>query len=241
MTKLSDFLLVDIGERVTRIIPIMEDVVKIPLGKFLPRGGKFLSDYLSKMIYDRHYFVLKEEAIYDIKKNFCRLSLNRIGSKGPQLNQDDTINYIIPNTDSEIILDQELLLCPEAIFNPCLFDQDKEAIGLQDAIYNCIMNIPLIYRRRLFNIVVVGGSTMFPNFTKRLEQELKELAPVDMPINIIHSGNDGVWHSIAHEPLINQFIMTQEEEYIENYDVQWVKDGGLQCEDKYLHDGSSNF
>jgi len=201
----------------------------------LPRGGKFLSDYLSKMIYDRHYFVLNEYAIHDVKKNHCRLSQSRIGSKGPNLNQEDIITYIIPNTDSEITLDKELLLCPEAMFNPCLFDQDKEAIGLQDAIYNCIMNVPQKYREELFShLTVFGGSTMFPNFAERLTQELKDLAPVDMNITVLTKGWDGfdfVWTSLSTDRQ-DQFITTMDDVEYENYNVLWVKEGGLICEDK---------
>jgi len=197
-----------------------------------------LTDYLSKMIYDRHYIVLKESVLHEIKKSLCKVSL--CGNVRRMLKEveekKEVVIYKIPDTDSEIMLDKELYLCPEAIFNPRLFTEEDVIVGLHDSIYNCILSYPESMRQSMYgNIILSGGSTAFPHFRERLLKELTDLAPTEVNIGIFdnpHGDNSlTTWHSIATPPHIEiEFIPTSDYEL--NYSPDWIKVGGLISEDK---------
>merc|ERR1711974_546536 len=56
--------------------------------------------------------------------------------------------------------------------------------GIQNAIFDTIMKCDKSIQQDLFeNIVITGGSTLFPGFAERLKNELTLLAP-SMKINI---------------------------------------------------------
>jgi actin-related protein len=70
----------------------------------------------------------------------------------------------------------EQFLVPEALFNPALLG--KEFFGVHEAAYNSVMRCDPVIRQDLFhNIVLTGGSSLFPGLEKRLLQELKYQAP----------------------------------------------------------------
>lgn len=58
-----------------------------------------------------------------------------------------------------------------------------EMPGIQQFIYDAIMNCPYDIREEMWsNVVLSGGNTMFPGFAQRLERELSELAPMRVKI-----------------------------------------------------------
>ncbi|KAM9995484.1 hypothetical protein ACTFIY_001669 [Dictyostelium cf. discoideum] len=79
-------------------------------------------------------------------------------------------SYELP--DGQIItIGNERFLCPEALFRPSLLGMKYSSI--HETIYNSIMKCGIDIRRDLYgNIVLSGGSTMFPGFA-------------DLKINII--------------------------------------------------------
>ena len=73
-----------------------------------------------------------------------------------------------------IIIDNERFRCPEAFFQPCL--TSMESAGIQETTYNSIMKCDMDIRRDLYsNVVLSGGSTMFPGMAERMQKELTAL------------------------------------------------------------------
>lgn len=66
--------------------------------------------------------------------------------------------------------------CPEAFFKPALMG--LEIPGLHKLALNCIKACDIDIRKAMYeNMVMSGGSTMFPGIPERLEAEVKNLAP----------------------------------------------------------------
>ncbi|XP_071117222.1 actin, alpha skeletal muscle [Haliotis cracherodii] len=61
-----------------------------------------------------------------------------------------------------------------------------ESAGIHENTSNCIMKCDIDIRNNLFpNIVLSGGTTMFPGIADRMQKEITSLAPSTMKIKII--------------------------------------------------------
>jgi len=92
-------------------------------------------------------------------------------------------SYELP--DGQVItIGNERFRCPEALFQPSFLGM--EAAGIHETTYNSIMKCDLDIRKDLYgNIVLSGGSTMFPGIADRMQKELTALAPSTIKIKII--------------------------------------------------------
>ena len=78
--------------------------------------------------------------------------------------------YKLPDK-KKIILGRERFEAAECLFNPMLID--VESPGIPDMIFNTIVKSPLDCRKELYNnIVLSGGSTMFPGYPTRITKDL---------------------------------------------------------------------
>ena len=86
--------------------------------------------------------------------------------------------YELP--DGNIItVGNERLRCPEVLFQPDLCG--KEAAGIHDTLFQTVMKCDVDIRRDMYsNIVLSGGTTMFPGIAERLAMELTSLVPPGM-------------------------------------------------------------
>lgn len=61
-----------------------------------------------------------------------------------------------------------------------------EVSGLLETTYRSIMNCDVDIRKDLYrNVVLSGGSTMFPGIADRMRRELAALAPSSMKIKVV--------------------------------------------------------
>ncbi|KRY00370.1 Actin-5C [Trichinella pseudospiralis] len=82
-----------------------------------------------------------------------------------------------------ITIGSERFRCPEALFQPLLFG--LECCGLHEITNLSIMKCDVDLRKKLYeNIILSGGSTMFPGIGKRMKKEIKALAPERVNVNI---------------------------------------------------------
>lgn len=73
--------------------------------------------------------------------------------------------------------------CPEALFQPSLIGM--ESVGVHEHLHNSVMGCDFDIRRDLYsNVVISGGSTMFPGMADRLKKELDAIVPNDMKVNV---------------------------------------------------------
>lgn len=82
----------------------------------------------------------------------------------------------------------ERFLGPEVFFNPEIFSSDF-ITPLPDVVDESIVKCPIDVRRGLYkNIVLSGGTTMFKDFGKRLQRDIKKNVDTRMLANIARLG-----------------------------------------------------
>ncbi|CAI5466747.1 unnamed protein product [Closterium sp. Yama58-4] len=91
--------------------------------------------------------------------------------------------YELP--DGQVItIGSERFRAPEILFSPSLVGM--EAPGLHEAAYNTIMKCDVDVRRDLYaNIVLSGGSSMFPGMPERMQREVGSLAPGSVRVRVV--------------------------------------------------------
>ncbi|KAI0954331.1 actin [Taiwanofungus camphoratus] len=92
-------------------------------------------------------------------------------------------SYELP--DRQVItIGSERFQAPEALFQPALLG--LEASGIHETVYTSITKCDLDVRRDLYgNMVLSGGSTMFPGIADRLQKEIMALTPPSMKVKIV--------------------------------------------------------
>lgn len=77
---------------------------------------------------------------------------------------------------SWITLDRERFEAPEIIFNPAKYSFDmSESPGVAEMVVDSVQGCPVDCRRQLYeSIMTSGGTSMFPGFSTRLENDVKK-------------------------------------------------------------------
>jgi len=172
-------LVLDSGEGVTHTIPIF-DGFGIPAGiNRLDLAGRELNTLLAKLLAqegtcltsttDQHHVRLMKE-----KHCYCAID--------PAKEWAESINYKLPD-GREIALTDERWKCPEALFNPSIIG--LESLGIGGLVWESISRCEIDIRKTMLsNVILSGGSTMFPGFSDRLNRELRGYAPTASQANI---------------------------------------------------------
>ncbi|KAE8708735.1 actin [Hibiscus syriacus] len=99
------------------------------------------------------------------------------GCKGGLMNT--AFEYTLKVDGQVITIGGERFRCPEVLFQPSSIGM--EAAGIHETTYNSIMKCDVDIRKDLYgNIVLSGGSTMFPGIADRMSKEITALAPSNM-------------------------------------------------------------
>lgn len=91
--------------------------------------------------------------------------------------------YELP--DGQVItVGNQKFRCPEALFKPT--NIGKEMPGFHEITYQSILKCDVDIRKDLYsNIVMSGGTTMFPGIPERLSKEVTALAPSTMKVKVL--------------------------------------------------------
>nr|GMC94193.1 actin, gamma-enteric smooth muscle [Ipomoea batatas] len=82
------------------------------------------------------------------------------------------------------LTDHLMKILTEVLFQPSMIGM--EAAGIHETTYNSIMKCDVDIRKDLYgNIVLSGGSTMFPGIADRMSKEITALAPSSMKIKVV--------------------------------------------------------
>lgn len=129
---------------------------------------------------------VKERFCYicpDIAKEFAKYDSD------PQkwIKRFDSINSVTKNPFS-IDVGYERFLGPEIFFHPEFSNPDFNT-PISEIVDNVIQNCPIDVRRPLYsNIVLSGGSTMFKDFGRRLQRDIKKVVDARLKLSETLSG-----------------------------------------------------
>ena len=175
---------VDIGHGVCTVVPVYGGYV-LPHASFqLDIGGRDLTDYLAELlVQEGHGISVGKKYACEIKEKLCYVVLNKSRKqKGDGVSKP----YELQDGTNISLTDRCRYMCPEALFQPSLLGMSSA--GVHETTYNSIMKCDEDICDEMFsNIVLSGGSTLFPGYAERLQKEITalQLVPSTMKVKII--------------------------------------------------------
>lgn len=178
---------IDIGDGVSHVVPIFEGFALTHAIQRINLAGRDVTNYLRRLLRQSGYTFDtsgEKEIVRDIKEKLCYVAIDP--EKEMMLSKRVSgmqKNYMLPDGET-INIGIERFLAPESLFNPSVLG--KELDPLDDIIVQTIADCEVDLRRDFYsNIVLSGGSTMFPGFKQRLTREIKEQIPDSVDVRII--------------------------------------------------------
>eukprot|EP00009_Paramoeba_aestuarina_P003746 CAMPEP_0201510954 /NCGR_PEP_ID=MMETSP0161_2-20130828/3459_1 /ASSEMBLY_ACC=CAM_ASM_000251 /TAXON_ID=180227 /ORGANISM="Neoparamoeba aestuarina, Strain SoJaBio B1-5/56/2" /LENGTH=365 /DNA_ID=CAMNT_0047906245 /DNA_START=117 /DNA_END=1211 /DNA_ORIENTATION=+ len=212
-------MMIDIGEGGADLVPIYEGFKINHLIQRTEVGGRVLTEYMKELMNkkgDYHFQHYSDnQLIREMKKKYCYVAYDFEQEEEcfPQ-NDAGPKSYELPDGQVIDVL-QERFRCAEALFNP--ENAGKSCLGIHTACENAIKKTDIEMRRYLYgNLVLSGGSSMFPGISDRFQKEIQRLAPSTTSCKVIAPPEryDSTWIGgsiYGSLSFFNENILTKEE------------------------------
>lgn len=173
---------IDSGDGVTHVIPVAEGYVIGSCIKHIPIAGRDITFFVQQLLREREVGIPPEQSMEtaktikerwgyicpDIAKEFAKYE----AEPAKWIKKYDSVNAVTKKPFS-VDVGYERFLGPEIFFHPEFCNPDFTT-PLSEVVDDVIQNCPIDVRRPLYkNIVLSGGSTMFRDFGRRLQRDIK--------------------------------------------------------------------
>ncbi|TFJ87270.1 hypothetical protein NSK_001602 [Nannochloropsis salina CCMP1776] len=175
-------VVLDSGDGVSHVVPVYEGFALPHAISRTDVAGRDVTDHLQLLLRRSGYKLhtsAEKDIVRQIKEEKCYLSFDpRKDEEAPP--QPDT--FRLPD-GTHISMGSERFRAPEILFQPELIGSEEK--GVHECVIQSIMKADLDLRKAFFGqIVLAGGSTLFPGYGDRLLNETRKLAPRDVKIRI---------------------------------------------------------
>merc|ERR550537_187191 len=181
--KVMTGTVVDSGDGVTHVIPVVDGYVIGSCIQHIPLAGSHITDFIVNMLRERKEPIPPVDikgVAREIKERYC-YAVPKLEKEFIKYDNDPSRFKVYEgldtrtNTPYSVDVGYERFLGPEIFFNPEIFSSEYDT-PLSQLVDTCIQESPIDARRTLYkNICLSGGSTMFKDFGKRLERDIKRL------------------------------------------------------------------
>lgn len=170
---------IDSGDGVTHVIPVAEGYVIGSAIKNIPIAGRDITSFIQTMLRERGEADSSLRTAEQIKQKFCYVCPDIVKEFRKYDNDPEMFAKYVIDTVShkkiEVDVGYERFLAPEIFFNPEICSSDF-LTPLPVIVDQVIQASPIDVRKNLYkNIVLSGGSTMFKDFGRRLQRDLKTM------------------------------------------------------------------
>lgn len=177
----------DTGGDYSKSAPIIDGQIIRESSCEVKLGGHDLDKFLKALLLDRKDVAsnsLSDQTIADIKEQYFYLAPDYGNELDLALgNPSITKTYVLPDGKSFSIAN-ERFICPEVLFTPSLIN--KNVPGFHNTVLNSILYCDASFHDDLFNnIVLCGGTSMLPGLSRRMQSEIRALAPLNTKVRTV--------------------------------------------------------
>lgn len=183
---------IDSGDGVTHVIPVAEGYVIGSSIKSIPIAGRDITYFVQSLLRDRGEPDSSLKTAQEIKEEYCYVCPD-IVKEFSRFDRDPTRfaqHPVLQPGGRKVTVDvgYERFLAPEIFFNPEIYSSDF-LTPLPVVVDGVIQSSPIDVRRGLYkNIVLSGGSTLYKDFGRRLQRDIKHLVDDRIRASEVRSG-----------------------------------------------------